>query len=175
MFEVLIIFLLLIYFSSIIKNFFEVLKITSCIDTLEAFLQSTTPSYGGYLIGDNYKKSLNDVLAKYPDICEYTSYNSTSLGYDKSDYDNYNAATSIYQELFMMRNFLRKNFVKSFNPFSAVKKLIILPSTIINYMGFRAPTSFSKIFNVVAWIAAYFFNMYQEEIKAFINSLLKSL
>jgi len=42
-------------------------------------------------------------------------------------------------------------------------------------MGFRTPASFSKIFNILAWVATYFLSMYQDEIKAFINSLLKSL
>lgn len=175
MIKILIVLLLLIYFYSILHGFFSVLKITSCIEKLEIFLQSTSPSYDGTLVGNTYREPLNNVLAKYPDICEFTSYNSQTLGYEKSDYENYISAVAIYHELFMERNFLRKYFVKSLNPFSALKKLISFPSSLIYHMGFRMKPSFSKIFNVLAWIVAYLLTMYEEEIKACINSLLKLL
>ena len=164
MIKILLILLFLIYFYSIIKYIVDIMKISSCINTIEAFLKSVKPSSNAFFIGDDCKKLLNDVLAKYPDICDYLSINSPSLGYGKPDYENYNNTLRIYDELFM-----------SFNPLCAVKNLIILPSTIINCMGFRTPASFSKIFNILAWVATYFLSMYQDEIKAFINSLLKSL
>lgn len=175
MIKILLILLFLIYFYSIIKYIVDIMKISSCINTIEAFLKSAKPSSNAFFIGDDCKKLLNDVLAKYPDICDYLSINSPSLGYGKPDYENYNNTLLIYDELFMTRNFFQKYLKNSFNPLCAVKNLIILPSTIINCMGFRTPASFSKIFNILALVATYFLSMYQDEIKAFINSLLKSL
>ena len=109
MIKILLILLFLIYFYSIIKYIVDIMKISSCINTIEAFLKSVKPSSNAFFIGDDCKKLLNDVLAKYPDICDYLSINSPSLGYGKPDYENYNNTLRIYDELFMTRKFFFKN------------------------------------------------------------------
>lgn len=173
MLKFLIILLIVIYAWSILDKIIKLSKITSCINTLLDFLQSTTPSSHRTLVGDNYKGKLGAVLAKYPNICEFTTIYSDSLQYGASDYKNYTSSVNLYNELIMQRNFLRKAFFDCLNPISAVKILISLPSSVVRLFGFKVKPASIKFLNLVGWIITYFLGMYQEEIKALISSLLK--
>lgn len=174
MLKLLIILLITIYIWSILDKITKFIKITSCIDTLSAFLKSTQPStYTNSLVGDDYKDKLYDVLAKYPDICDFTSFYSATLEYGQSDYKNYVASNSLYNELYMARNFLRKEVFNCLNPLTAVKTLVSFPSSAFKLLGFEIKPSFAKFFNLLGWIITYFLTMYMDEIKSLINSLLK--
>lgn len=176
MLKYLIILLISLYVWSILDKIIKFIKITSCIDTLSAFLRSTSPSpYGHCLVGDNYKNQLDAVLAKYPDICEFASLYSDTLRYGESDYMNYVSSSNLYNDLFMQRNFLRKEIFTCLNPINAVKLFVSLPSSIIQLLGFQISPSVTKVLNLVAWFIAYLLGMYEDEIKALINSLLKFL
>lgn len=171
---ILLILLILIYIWSILDKLYQIVKINSCIDALYNFLQSTSVSnYSNSLIGDNYKTQLNHVLAKYPDICEFISLNSDSLNYGVSDYKNYIASISLYNELLMTRNFLRKNFFKCLNPVNSLKKLISFPSSLFKFWGFKINPFLAKFFNLFGWIITYLLTMYMDEIKALISSISK--
>lgn len=174
MLKFLTILLIVMYVWSILDNVVKFIKITSCINTLYNFLKSTSPtSYTHSLAGNDYRDKLNAVLAKYPDICEFTSYYSDSLRYGESDYKNYVASASLYNELLMQRNFLRKDIINCLNPINAVKIMISLPSSISKQLGFKIKPTLAKFLNVLGWIIAYVLSMYTEDIKALINSLLK--
>lgn len=174
MLKFLIILLIVIYVWSILDKFIKFFKIFSCLDTLCAFLQSTSPdSYTHSLVGDNYRNQLNAVLAKYPDICEFTSPYSASLSYGALAYDNYIASDKLLMELLMRKNFIKKEFFVCLNPINAVKILISFPSSVFKLLGFEINPSFTKFWNLIGWLIAYFLGMYETEIKALINSLLK--
>ena len=169
MLKFLIILLIVIYIWSILDKSIKFIKITSCIDTLNAFLQSASPSH----VDGDYRRQLNAVLAKYPDICEFTSFSSDTLRYGESDHNNYVASANLYNELLMQRNFLRKKLIRCLNPINAVKIQITLPSSIFKLFGFKLNSFFTKFLNLAGWIITYFLGMYQDEIKTFITSLLK--
>lgn len=174
MLKFLVILLIVIYFWSILRNAAKFVKITSCIDSLCDFLKSTSPaSYSHYLTGNSYREKLNAVLAKYPDICEFKSYYSDSLGYGASDYSNYLSSVNLYNDLLMQRNFLKKDIISCLNPISALKIMISLPSSVVRLFGFKVKPASIKFLNLIGWIITYFLGMYQEEIKALISSLLK--
>ncbi len=174
MLKFLIALLILIYIWSILDKFVKLTKITSCIDTLSAFLQSASLShYTKSLNGNEYRDKLNAVLAKYPDIYEFTSLSSSTLDYGESDYANYVAAEHLCNELLMRKNFLKKSVLDCLNPISAIKALISFPSSMFNLLGFKIRPSFTKVFNILGWVITYLLTMYMDEIKAFINSLSK--
>lgn len=174
MLKFLVILLIVIYFWSILRNAAKFVKITSCIDSLCDFLKSTSPaSYSHSLTGNSYREKLNAVLAKYPDICEFKSYYSDSLGYGASDYSNSLSSVNLYNDLLMQRNFLRKDIISCLNPISALKIMISLPSSILKQLGFKTKPAIAKLLNLFGWIIAYLLSMYTEELKALINSLLR--
>lgn len=73
----------------------------------------------------------------------------------------------------MKRNFLVDDLCTSFNPLSALKKIIAFPSLILKYFGFQPGIHASRLINLLGWILTYLLGLYQDEIKALINSLLK--
>ena len=169
-----IILLIVIYVWSILNKVTKYIKIDSCITVLLEFWHSASPStHAPVLVGNNHRKYLSAVLAKYPNICEFTSPYSAALSYGASDYDNYIASGKLLDELLMQQNFIKKEISTCLNPINAVKILFFLPSSVLKLFGFKLNPFAATFLNFIGAVIMYFLDMYQEEIKFLISSLLK--
>ena len=167
---------ILTYLYSIISNFSQILQLDKCLDALVSFLNSGRySSYGQIIKNENFDKCLSELLFRYPLICKFTSFYSDTLSYGEDISTTYTSAVKLYNDLRMKRNFLVDDLCTSFNPLSALKKIIAFPSLILKYFGFQPGTHASRLINLLGWILTYLLGLYQDEIKALINSLLKHI
>lgn len=165
---------ILTYLYSIISNFSQILQLDKCLDALVSFLNSGRySSYGQIIKNENFDKCLSELLFRYPLICKFTSFYSDTLSYGEDISTTYTSAVKLYNDLRMKRNFLVDDLCTSFNPLSALKKIIAFPSLILKYFGFQPGIHASRLINLLGWILTYLLGLYQDEIKALINSLLK--
>lgn len=74
------------------------------------------------------------------------------------------------------RGFFKKRMLESFNPMYWLKLIIYLPKNIIKYLGLNTDTIFTKIFQIIFWIAdTLLFVIYQDEISIFIKNIINEL
>ena len=138
MFKIFFILFVLVYLCSIISNFFKILQLDKCLDALTSFLNSGRYSaYGKIIKNENFDKCLSELLFRYPLICKFTSFYSDTLSYGEDISKTYTSAIKIYNDLRMKRNFLVNDLCTSFNPLSAIKKIITFPSLLLEYFGFQ--------------------------------------
>lgn len=174
MFKIFLILFVLVYLCSIISNLFKILQLDKCLDALTSFLNSGRYSaYGEIIKNENFDKCLSELLFRYPLICKFTNFYSGTLSYGEDISKTYTSAFKIYNDLRMKRNFLVNDLCISFNPLSAIKKIITFPSLLLEYFGFQPSVHVSRLINLSGWILTYLLGLYQDEIKTFINSLLK--
>lgn len=167
-------FYFLVYLYFVLKNFFVFCKIRKVTNILGNYLNSVTINkyYSDDLIKkDNYQKCLDDVLFYYPTISEFADIYEP-LQYGVSDIQNLISANKLYNNLLMNSNFIAHSFIKSLNPIYALKQIIKIPSSFITWIGFNPSSMFSKLFNILCWLLAFALNMYSEEIKTFISTLI---
>lgn len=107
------------------------------------------------------------VLVAFLDVGNFSSYGT------KSSAEIYIAATELYHSFLMKQNFLINDLFDSFNPINTVKKIITLPNTILKFFGITLNIHHSRLFNLAIWVITYALGMYQNEIKAFLSTLLK--
>lgn len=163
-----------IYIYTVMHYLFEIIETNSVINTLEKYLSSAQmSSYGHLTLSKNYSRYQNKLLFCYPKIINILGLYTPTLDYGFSNEKNYSNAKSIYNEILMHKNFLIFNLKSSFNPITSLKKLFSMPSTLINWLGFKPKDTISKFFNLIGWILAYFLNVYSEEIKALIHSFFQ--
>ena len=170
----LILFYLLIYVYFVAKNFFLLCKIRKAITVLNNYLNSAImpKSYYDEIIKkDNYQQCLNDVLFYYPTIAEFKD-SFECLEYGVPDKQNLVAAYHLCNELMMKRNFIFQSFTESLNPVNVLKQIFKFPSSFIAWIGFNPSSMFSKLFNIFCWALTFALNMYSEEIKSFISTLI---
>lgn len=162
------------YIGSIVSNISKVTKLAKCLKIISAFLNSGNfDSHGRLSKSQNFDKCLDDLLLHYPAIHKFSSFYDPTLSYWENPSKTYRAALNLYNALRMRQNFLLDNLVSSFNPINAVKKIAILPSTILKFFGAKPNVFTSRLLNFLGWVFTYFLNMYQNEIKAFITFLLE--
>ena len=138
MFKIFLILFVLVYLCSIISNLFKILQLDKCLDALTSFLNSGRYSaYGEIIKNENFDKCLSELLFRYPLICKFTNFYSSTLSYGEDISKTYTSAFKIYNDLRMKRNFLVNDLCISFNPLSAIKKIITFPSLLLEYFGFQ--------------------------------------
>lgn len=162
------------YIGSIIFYISQISQINNCITVLSEFLKSGRfSSYGELIQNENFVPCLNRLLSIYPKISKFSDMYDPPLSYGDDPLTTYTAAYKLYNSLFMRKNFLVNDLRDSFNPINTLKKMAILPSTLLTFFGFQPGVYSSRIFNLIGWILTYLLGLYQNEIKLFISSLLK--
>ena len=165
--------LALIYICTILHRFFKIKDTDFIINVIEEYLSSVKPdSYGNIQCLDNYDDCLSKLLFYYPKIVEYFRFYTLRLEYGAPPKTTYENATKIYKDLLMKRNYIVSSFLKAFNPIVSVKIFLRIPSTFLNLIGFDFKEGSIKFINLIGWSIAYFLNLYGEEIKALISSIL---
>lgn len=164
----------IVYICTIIHHIFEVREINSLISTIEKYLSSAERTgYGKLILKDNYIKCCNELLFRYPRITKHLGFCTPDLNYGNSNETNYSKAIDTYNRMLMHRNYSVDDLKTSFVPTESLKTLFSLPSKVIHWLGFEPKESFSKFINLVCWLAAYLLNLYSDEIKALITSLVQ--
>lgn len=168
---------IVIYLSNVLNSFSKIHQINRCIKALLKYLsiaKNIVPYEGqSQKINNNveYQHALYDVLHLYPLILKYLSVYSPTLGYNYSNEKLFSNSLSIYYELLKKRDFLIHNFKESLNPVVSLKRLVLLPSALLNWIGFSPNAAFSKISSLLIWILVYLSNLYSREIKDFLTFL----
>ena len=163
-----------IYLYNIISSILKIGDVFFLLKALEKYLNSATLGSYGYLIPrKNYSSSLKALLLRYPRINQHLGVNCPNLTYGKRDDVNYSNAAQIYTDLLMQRNYYLSDLIRSLNPLTALQKLLRIPSAIVKELGFSPSNKNFKFINLFGWCIAYFFNMYSDEIKAFINFIFQ--
>ena len=182
MLKIILIVFFIVYIGNILSSISKNLKMKECIAVLVAFLDvGNFSSYGTIIKNENFDKYLEELLRHYPKICKFRSFHDPSLSYGKSSAEIYIAATELYHSFLMKQNFLINDLFDSFNPINTVKKIITLPNTILKFYWFpqlcvciiTLNIHHSRLFNLAIWVITYALGMYQNEIKAFLSTLLK--
>lgn len=169
-------FLFFMYLMIIVKRFFRLCKIISCLHILVDFLNSATINSNGSLNKkDNFNEKLNKVLSKYPDISDFTNIYSPYLSYSQTDKEKYKNSYFLYTELSMQRNYLRKELKEAFNPLIAIKATFSIPVSLMNFLGIKPNITFANFINIAAWILVYMLSMFESEIKELFIALFKNL
>ena len=162
------------YIGSIISKILKLSKITKCLKVLSSFLNSgNLDSYGRLTKSQNFDKCLEDLLLHYPSICKFSSFYDPTLSYGENPLKTYHSAIELYNNLRMRQNFLLDDLINVLNPINTIKQIATLPSSILKFFGYKPNVFASRLFNFLCWIFTYALGMYQDEIKAFIASLLK--
>lgn len=175
MIKYLLIILALIYIYTISIGFFKIKDIDSLIKVIEKYLLSAKPNSRKQLVLlDNYSDSLKDLLFSYPKIVKYCGVYTPILEYGASPEATYANTIQIYNDIRMDRNYAVSEFINALNPIVSIKKLLRIPSTVLNYIGFDFKEGSIKFINLIGWLLAYFFNLYAEEIKTLISSFLNN-
>lgn len=168
--------LIIIYIGKILKGIAQYLKLCSCLVALHDFLESYGSTSRITFTTSNERTSAEyKVLKKYPLIREFKSTYSNSLSYSNSSGTNYVNAVNLYNQFLMSRNDLIHDLKRSINPIRAVEQLFLLPSSIIRFIGFNPKNMMTKIINILVWTITFIINLYGEEIKILIESLLKQI
>lgn len=174
MLKTILIFFFIVYIGNILSSISKNLKMKECIAVLVAFLDAGNfSSYGTIIKNENFDKYLEKLLQHYPKICKFRSFHDPSLSYGKSSAEIYIAATGLYHSFLMKQNFLINDLFDSFNPINTIKKIITLPNTVLKFFGITLNIHHSRLFNLAIWVITYALGMYQNEIKAFLSTLLK--
>lgn len=174
MLKILLVFFIVIYIGSIISNIGKNLRMKKCMQVLSAFLDSgKLSSYGILTKNENFYECLENLLQQYPVICEFRDFYDPSLSYEKDLAETYEAAAKLYRNFLMTQNFLINDFFNSLNPINTLRKAITFPSAVLKFFGLTLNTYASRFFNLIGWLAAYVLGMYQNEIKAFLTTLIK--
>lgn len=173
MIKCLLIILVLIYIYTIFLCLFKIKDIDLIINVIEKYLSSAKPgSYKKLILLDNYSDSLRDLLFYYPKIVKYCGFYTPTLEYGVAPETTYANTIRIYNDIRMERNYAVSNLMNAFNPIISIKKLLHIPSTVLNCIGFNLNEDSIKFINLIGWLFAYFLNLYGKEIKALISSLL---
>lgn len=69
--------------------------------------------------------------------------------------------------------YYRYKFFQNFNPFYWLKLIIYLPQNFLHFLGFKSNRRFLKIINVIFWIGAVVYSVYNTEINNFIKDIVK--
>lgn len=176
MFKYLLLIWLLIYIYTLAHLIFELKEIGSVINILEKYLSSAKWGSLGQLIPIDLEKHLacrNELLRNYPKMTKHLGFYTPDLSYGNSDAANYENAAKIYNQLFMHRNYVLEDFKKAFNPIVSFKKLLSIPSTFIEWIGFKPKDTFLKVINLFGWLLAYFLNLYSDELKTLITAFFQ--
>lgn len=71
----------------------------------------------------------------------------------------------------------KNRIFQCFNPLHWIETVIFLPKIVIEYLGFKENTVFTRILQLIWWIATFLYGVYNTEInniiKEFIDSLIK--
>ena len=162
------------YIFSIVSAISKLFQIRTCLRVLTTFLNSCSFSPRGNLKDNgNFYESLDNLLFHYPLICKFSSVYSPLLAYGEDPRRTYHSAKDLYNSLCMKSNFLLQSLFASLNPVNTLKKIASFPSLLLNVFGFQPNIYASRFFNLIGWLLAYFLGMYQDEIKALIDSFLK--
>lgn len=174
MLRTLLILFVIMYIGSIISNISKSIRMKKCIDILAAFLNSATLTRTGTLVNKNdFDEALDNLLYHYPAICEFRNIYDPSLSYGEDPIKTYIAVSELHKSFCMRQNFLTDNFFQSLNPINTLKKLVALPSKLLNFFGINLNIFLARFINLIGWIVVYALGMYQSEIKTFLTSLLK--
>lgn len=172
---------LVVYLYSIFSGFFKLKQIHCAMKVLSNYLHSAVLERSPYnAVGyclvkkDNYQECLSDALYKFPLISRCSGYYCDRLDYGASDVQNYSTAVKLYNNLAMENNYLIDAFKTSFNPFRALKTLFSLPGLALSWFGMPQKISLSRLLNLLCWILVYLLNLYSDEIKLLLNSLIKN-
>lgn len=162
------------YLWCIAKSVHTAFSIKKLLETLAGYLNSSSINSSNFPYVLNKAKDFlekqNEVLMLVPAINRHIS-GWCEMGYGKSDETNYAAAVRAYNELLMKQNYVIDEIAQSFNPLRALKILFQAPSLLAKYIGINPKNAFSKILNLITWIAVYLFGAYQSEIKMLLNSI----
>lgn len=172
-----------IYLFSVLKSIFKLRKINSCINVLYKLVQITDSHLdfpisslpNSLLRTKEFAEAINKVMLYYPLMQSLIFYLPCDLDYSYGPYKNAYNARRIFNELLMERNRQLLRFRSSLNPFMALRKLFMLPSCFLKYIGFNPNVFASRIFNIVIWILGIIINFFSEEIKQFLLSLIHEL
>lgn len=171
----------IVFLYSIISSLLKLKEISSLLDILYKYLESATyqpPFYqaaGPRLIKkDNYSICLNELLYNFPRIRKYSKCYFDFLQYGASDIDNYSSAINLYNRLLMKKNYLIESFKASLNPLCSLQTLFLLPGKFLHWLGLSRISYSSRVLNLACWIIAYLLNVYSNEIKSLINSVIKN-
>lgn len=176
MLKIILMLFVIVYIIPITSNIGKILRMNECLDILVAFLNSgKSHSYGIITKNDNFDECLQKLLQHYPAICEFRNFNDPSLSYGETSWETYSSAAELYRSFLMKQNFLINSLCHSFNPINAVKKMLSLPCTILNFFGITLNVHSSRIFNLIGWIITYILGMYQDEVKILFTAFLKHL
>ncbi len=171
----------IVFLYSIISSLLKLNEISSLIDILYKYLESATyqtPFYqaaGARLIKkDNYSACLNELLYNFPRIRKYSECHLDFLRYGAPDIENYSSAINLYNRLLMKKNYLIESFKTSLNPICSLQTIFLLPGEFLHWLGFSRIGYSSRVLNLACWIIAYLLNVYSNEIKSLINSIIKN-
>ena len=173
----------IIYLFTVLKSICKLRKINTCINVLYKLVQITSSHLdspisslpNSLLRTKEFVEAIDKVMLYYPLMQSLISYLPCDLDYSYSPYQNTYNARRIFNELLMERNRQLLRFRSSLNPFMSLRKLFMLPSRFLKYIGFNPNVFASRIFNIVIWVLGVIFNFFSEEIKQFFLSLIHEL
>lgn len=173
--------LFIFYITGICSSFFRIREINMILSLLQKYIDSLSIKNLSLISKEqiqqspSHQETLNDVLLYYPAILKYDPCYVDVMGYGQSHLQNYRAAIAHYNNLLMKRNFLIQELEDSFNPFTTIKKIFCIPSTVIEWIGFTPKDMFSKLLNMFIWLGTLFLNLYSDELESFIKLLIHHL
>ena len=89
-------------------------------------------------------------------------------------FNSYNR-NEMYNSFLETQGYYRYILLQNFNPFYWINLIIFLPQNIIRYLGFKTNRKSVKIINVIYWIIASIFTIYNDEITTYIKETIKLL
>lgn len=171
MLNVILVLWLVVYIINIIKCFYEYQELKKCVQLLVTYVAAYTQSCRTLGTAEDYEADLTTLLRYYPVIYKYQQH--PKLAYSDSPQSTRDKSEALFHSLMMARNFKRHELYNSLIPTASLKILANIPSSALNWIGFKPKKYAARVLNIVGWAVAYFVNLFSEEIKELIILLFK--
>lgn len=127
----------IVYLFGILKKLHALLQIGKAKFMLKRYIYNS----------DNNR--IRRALLRYYPIIERYDTSSGRLAYDQTIYSLKENCRVILNNLLMKRNYAWHEFIGSFNPLESLMEIVLFPSTLLRWFGYRSHKKLSLFISVV--------------------------
>lgn len=172
--------LIIVYFAIIAEKALAFIEVCICLRKLNLFISAYAKKGSSFWSNRNvYAKSLDALLKYSPVIRKYYDHHSLFLSRKYSDGLNHEAAQELYVEFLDIADIKRYELKCSFNPFIALKAILLFPATALSWFGIRLKEISSIFISIISYIIMAILEcilkLYSDKIEIFIETIIHLL
>lgn len=117
-------------------------------------------------------KICNKLVPLLPKIKSVDLYHN-KIKYLNNFQENYDESINLFFEIQDRINLVRYDFFRSIKPYPILQMIFTIPANLLSFVGFNPRPAVSNMLNIAGWILTTFISLYGNEIKMFLNNLIR--